>query len=170
MGNLKLTPAGIKLFFQLRQLNHTEVFVGFQAGKGTAKKRTKGKIEESGLDILTVAVWNEFGTSRIPARPFISQTWEKGRDKIMKFTQQVVKQVIDGKADVKTATNMLGTKVKSMIQSTIRNGEFVPNAPSTVKKKGSDKPLIDTGTMRQSVTYEVRKGGRGSSSSGVTIR
>lgn len=31
-----------------------------------------------------------------------------------------------------------------------------PNAPSTIKRKGSDRPLIDTGALRQSITYVVR--------------
>ena len=35
-----------------------------------------------------------------------------------------------------------------------------PNAPSTIRKKGSDKPLIDTGRLRQSVNYVIKpKGG-----------
>ena len=35
------------------------------------------------------------------------------------------------------------------------------NAPSTIRKKKSDKPLIDTGKMRQSVKYVIRKKGSG---------
>jgi hypothetical protein len=31
-----------------------------------------------------------------------------------------------------------------------------PNAPSTVAKKGSSNPLIDTGAMRQSVRSRIR--------------
>jgi hypothetical protein len=33
-----------------------------------------------------------------------------------------------------------------------------PNAPATIRAKGSSKPLIDTGEMRQSVTYQIRGG------------
>ena len=172
MGDLKLTPYGMKAMKQLRELNHLEVFVGFQAGQNTAKRRVEGKkqLEDTGVDILNVAVWNEFGTSTIPARPFIMQTWDKRRAEIYKFTQAIATRVIEGKAAAKESANQLGAKVKSMIQQTIRDGEFVPNAPSTIKKKGSSNPLIDTGTMRQSVTYVVRKKGSGGSwSSGVTI-
>lgn len=39
-----------------------------------------------------------------------------------------------------------------------RNG-WDPNAESTILAKGSDKPLIDTGDMRKSITYVVRKDG-----------
>ena len=30
---------------------------------------------------------------------------------------------------------------------------WAPNAPSTIARKGSDKPLIDTGELRKSITY-----------------
>ena len=36
-----------------------------------------------------------------------------------------------------------------------RNG-WAANAPSTIKQKGSDKPLIDTGAMRKAIVYVVR--------------
>ena len=32
-----------------------------------------------------------------------------------------------------------------------------PNAESTIKAKGSDSPLIDTGEMRKSITYAITK-------------
>ena len=38
-------------------------------------------------------------------------------------------------------------------------GKLAPNAPMTVAMKGSSKPLIDTGSMLNSITYAVRKKG-----------
>lgn len=32
-----------------------------------------------------------------------------------------------------------------------------PNKPSTIKRKGSDTPLIDTGALRASITYVIRE-------------
>lgn len=46
-----------------------------------------------------------------------------------------------------------------MIQKEIVNGDFVPNSPETIKRKGSDKPLIDTGRMRQSINYVIQEKG-----------
>jgi hypothetical protein len=34
---------------------------------------------------------------------------------------------------------------------------WAPNAPATIRAKGSDRPLIDTGEMRKSITYVVRQ-------------
>ena len=35
-------------------------------------------------------------------------------------------------------------------------GKLAPNAPSTIARKGHDKPLIDTGTLKASIDYEVK--------------
>lgn len=34
---------------------------------------------------------------------------------------------------------------------------WAPNRPSTIRRKKSDRPLIDTGTLRRSITYVVRE-------------
>ena len=51
--------------------------------------------------------------------------------------------------------------MKDVIQESITEGAWEPNAPSTVAKKKSSKPLIDTGRMRQSVNYIIRERGAG---------
>ena len=47
------------------------------------------------------------------------------------------------------------------MQDKITSGSFAPNAESTIKKKGSSKPLVDTGRMRKSVNYVIQKKGSG---------
>ena len=36
-----------------------------------------------------------------------------------------------------------------------QNG-WPPNSPRTIRRKGSDQPLVDTGEMRKAITYVVR--------------
>jgi len=52
----------------------------------------------------------------------------------------------------------MGVVVKGIVQQEIVEGDFAPNAPSTVRSKGSGQPLIDTGHMRQSVNFVIKKG------------
>jgi len=59
----------------------------------------------------------------------------------------------------KQALKELGIYQKDLVQQTITEGDFEPNAPSTIRKKRSDKPLIDTGRMRQSVNYVIKEKG-----------
>ncbi len=66
--------------------------------------------------------------------------------------------MIDGQLKPEGVLKNLGEFYQMKIQMTIRNaGSWaVPNAPSTVERKGSSSPLIDTGRMVQSVRYEIK--------------
>ena len=142
-----LTNDGMKLFYALDQLRKLEVAVGFQRGKDPYS---------DGTDLVDVAAQNEFGTSDIPARPFMRQSW-KNNDKAIK---QVVKNVIaavEQGQNISGLLNQVGVYGVGLVQDEIREGNFVPNAPATIKMKGSDRPLIDTGHMRQSVHYVIRE-------------
>lgn len=46
------------------------------------------------------------------------------------------------------------------VKKRIITGPFVPNAPTTIAKKGSDKPLIDTGQLLDAIDYKMHKPGQ----------
>ena len=56
------------------------------------------------------------------------------------------------------AMQVFGAVAAGEIQRRIARGIPPPNAPITIEIKGSSKPLIDTGRLRQSITYEVTGG------------
>jgi hypothetical protein len=159
---LKLTREGEKLKKALKELESLEVFVGFQRGKPHKEKKKK-KTEKEPPDVLDIALWNELGTSRgIPARPFIRQTYDKNKatfDNSLKTAAQMVA----GGQTAKQALSTLGNQAVGLMQAEIVDGGFAPNAPRTLEAKDSDVPLIDTGHMRQSVHFVVRKKGSGES-------
>ncbi len=54
-----------------------------------------------------------------------------------------------------------GTLAANSVKSFITDAEFFPLAPATIKNRlirgrTGDKPLIDTGQYRRSITYVVR--------------
>ena len=148
----KLTADGKKFYDMLGKLDQLEVRVGFQNGKAST---------DDGVDICDIAAWNELGTSTgIPARPFIRNTADKHEAEIQRYAANLAQQMCDGAITSDDMLKKLGVYVKGLMQKEIRNGDYVPNAPATIERKGSDKPLIDTGKMRQSVNYTVvPKGG-----------
>lgn len=117
----------------------------------------------NGISIVQYATWNENGVAskrgkwKIPPRSFIKGWADNNKDKIKTVIEKLFTQVQTGNATADEALKKLGLFAKSGIQEYIRNGNFVPNASSTVKKKGSSRPLIDTGAMRNAVNYEVVK-------------
>lgn len=52
---------------------------------------------------------------------------------------------------------LAGAFLEGRVKETIQRGrpDWPPLKPSTVKRKGSDKPLIDTGKLLNSITHKV---------------
>lgn len=156
-GSDKITPAGEKLLKNLNKMKKLQVRVGVQGGKKYKKKSRDGK--EEGADLVDIAIWNELGTGRIPARPFLGQTVDQHGAEIQKAAAQLVQKICKGQLDAQSALKQLGVLTVGYVQNQITDGDFEPNAPMTVQRKGSDHPLIDTGQLRQGISYVICKKG-----------
>lgn len=152
-GYDKLTPEGKKFYAELEKLKQNEVFIGYQAGHA---KHT----DEDGntADMAEIAMFNELGTENSPPRPFLRMTVDENKEKINQFVETQTKRIAQG-ASAEQCMKQMGAFGVSLVQEKIGNGTFTPLKESTIKAKGSDKPLIDTGQMRQSVHYVIKKGG-----------
>ena len=102
------------------------------------------------VDMLDVVMWNELGTVRSPSRPFLRMSVDENKDKITNFKQFAMLKIT-----TEQLLGLVGNFQVGLVQRKIRDGKYVPNAPSTIARKGSDKPLIDTGRMRQSVHFQI---------------
>lgn len=142
-----LTPEGKRYVEELKKLERLEVQVGYWRGKN---------FEDNGADLVDVALYNELGTSTSPARPFMKQSFENHEDDLQNACDEVNAELSRGGTAVQALEN-LGTFGKALVQQEIIDGEFEPNSAATINKKKSERPLIDTGTMRQSVDFKVVK-------------
>ena len=140
------TEAGKKFEKLLAEMSDKQVAVGFNADSGSY---------DDGASLVEVAAWNELGTRHIPSRPFIHDAIEFNNDKITMFAGASVRNAIENGGSAEEVLNQIGNMAKGLVQEEIRNGMWTPNAPSTIRKKGSDHPLIDTGYMRQNVKYVI---------------
>lgn len=147
-GFTDLTPEGRRYFRELQKMTEMEVRVGFQ---GDEKY-------EDGTTIAEVAAYNEFGSSDTPERPFMRQSFENHESELQAACDAANRLVSSG-GSADQALQQIGVVAKGLVQEEIVNGGFAPNAESTIKKKGSEQPLIDTGTMRQSVNFVVKRRG-----------
>ena len=148
-GMKNLTPEGERYFRQLQKLTELQVRVGFQSGEGDY---------EDGTELVQVAAYNEFGGSDRPARPFMKQSFENHEPELRQ-AGQMANNILAAGGSADMALNRIGAVAKGIVQTEIREGGFAPNAPSTIRSKGSDQPLIDTGHMRQSVNYVIKRKG-----------
>lgn len=148
MGDgFNLTPEGKRIFRELDKLGEMVVKVGFQMGEKYP----------NGTRVLDVAAFNEFGTESIPSRPFMRDSVYHNEDEIKAFLQSKVVDIIKDGKSAKQLLNEIGNFQTDVMQDTIEEGMFVLNAPSTILRKKSTNPLIDTGTMKNSIHYQIKK-------------
>lgn len=146
---------GFKKFIE-EAMKRPYITVGFHQDAGS---------EPDGTTIVEVAFWNEFGTvtkeghEHIPERSFMRSTLDDNKQAYFEFLEKLIAQIYAGDMDLEQAMNVFGLKVETDIKGRITAIQFPPNAPRTIEKKGSSKPLIDKGAMRAAVRYVVHMGG-----------
>lgn len=136
---------------------------------------------DDGVPVAQVAIYNEYGTSRIPPRPFMRPTVESQKGEWARTTGKVVSQVLRGKMSAEQGMTLVAQKAAGDIRQTITQ-VFEPElSPVTVllrqwRKEGKDitgktvgdaaravaegqrgegvttKPLVDTGHMLATCT------------------
>lgn len=125
---------------------------------GLPKESSAGQIYGNGISVVTVGAWHEFGLGFNPVRSFLRMPFAEKKDEIDDVTVAQFKQLFQGK-DVEKALGIIGAKARNISLQAFRTGGFgkwADNDPYTVKRKGSSKPLIDTGTLRNAITWVIR--------------
>lgn len=95
-----------------------------------------------------------------PPRPVLEPAIKANKEKIALQFSKIVKAAADKNADAMeraiTSTGMTAQNACRAWFKDPRNG-WPRNDPKTVKLKGSDKPLVDSGELRDSIVYVVRE-------------
>lgn len=159
-----------KLQRRMKVLGNTEVLVGvFEDSK--PREAAEG---ESAPTNVEVAVDQEFGKPGVPERSFIRAGIDHGREAIGEVAQQAMKDVLEGRLDVRSAGDRVGFAAVAEIQQTIRAG-IAPELSETTKARrdlrlgkkgsvsgapgaGSYTPLVDTGALWQSIVHKTNTG------------
>lgn len=87
----------------------------------------------------------------IPARPWLAPG-------VASASQEIIATIADGIEAGQTPDDTLeavGLVAVGAVKQYMTELKTPPNAASTIRKKGSSNPLIDTGAMRASVTHAV---------------
>lgn len=136
---------GVKtLIRKFEELRSKAVYVGIPA--------ESNPLLDKGFNMASLAAVLEFGNARIPSRPFLRDTLEKYREK---YTALFAEQLKQGKSP-EQAMSLIAVIAQGDVQDNIVNGNWTPNAKSTIRRKKSSKPLINTGRLRQSIRGVVK--------------
>ena len=116
----------------------------------------EGALYPDGKPVAMIAAINESGapSRNIPPRPFFrtmiakkSGEWPDAISGLLKRTDYNVDETL----------RVTGEAIQGQLIDSIENGGWIPNKPSTLARKHGEQPLIDTGTMINSVRYEIVK-------------
>lgn len=165
------------------RLSRLEVAVGWIDGNGTARQAkanldyrnaTGGLTPSLGAPVSQALIARTLNYGReagmtlggrkypaIPARPFMDVAKEKFGAVYPRLLKACLPRVLSGAMGVEEFGKLVAVRVKDSVVEAIRDsGRYAPLSPATLKNRrhGGDTPLVDTGAMVNSVTFEVRFG------------
>lgn len=108
-----------------------------------------------GTPVAYVATIQEFGTSRIPARPFMRPAVADHGQEWLDLLAEGAKASMNGGPSPVQVLEMVALQAAGNVAEKIVAVTSPALSPVTVARKGFDKPLVDTGQMLQSVTGKV---------------
>lgn len=115
---------------------------------------------DSGINNATLGVIQMFGSvsRNIPPRDFLTMPIEHNKRDLIRGLGSGAMRDAFNRGDYKRMFELLGVKAEEFVQMAFETGGFgrwAPNAPSTIARKGSSAPLIDTGQLRRAITSDV---------------
>ena len=170
---LSTSDSSPALFDSLKKLQKRQVYVGIPEANSTDREATllgmAGKSKGKKARRLAVAASQDVTNAgllfihtngsplkHIPARPVLEPAIEANKDSITFELGKAAKDVLEDRdptANLQRA-GLQGQNAARKWFTDPRNA-WAPNAPSTIRRKGSDRPLISTGAMRAAITSVV---------------
>lgn len=168
----------------IKTLTAKEVKIGVPADKAGRKPEDGEKGEPP--NNAEIGMWMEFGVpeKNIPARPFLVPGVQAIKDKAIKRLKKAGEAAIDGKLDeVANQLASIGLEGAAAVQRKITDGPFAQLSDRTIQARadrgrgGAKKylkqqaagqtpdadlvrPLMDTGALRQSISFVVTDKGK----------
>lgn len=133
---------------RIKDLADKELAIGILSDAGN---------HENGLSLAEVAAINEFGDGdKIPERSAHRNAFESNKAGLIKRAQGSARMIISGKVNDRDQLEKLGHWYAGELKNEIIAFDDPRNADATIKKKGADNPLIDTGRTVNAIQPVVR--------------
>lgn len=143
----------------VRELTSKQVLVGIPS-------TTAGR-DDTPINNAEIGYLMETGSpaQNIPERPFLVPGVENATKQFTPHLKAAGLSALEGKtAMIERDFDRAGMVASSAVKAKITDGPFTPLSPKTLQKRrakgrAGERPLIDTGQLRRSVTHVVRKKG-----------
>jgi len=156
MVGVKLVDHGLKaLEKNMKIMADLGVSIGYVGPLGIAD-------HGDGLNMATIAAFQEFGTNDIPARSFL-------RTFYVEFESQIKERWANERGLIFWEGKNRFAAYKEIAQGMARlalqrfdtaSSWAAPNSPETTKIKGSSTPLVDSGKLREHLGWSVTDKGK----------
>lgn len=147
-------PGSLRLGSLIPGLAHMRGSVELKVGVMSGATNPK-----SSIPVAEYATYNEYGAHietdtksfDIPARSFLRGTLDLNEDRYVSGLAQTLAEGVDPEI----ALELLGQVIEDDVKQAIETWEDPPNSPRTIRKKGRDMPLRDTGSLYRAITHTV---------------
>lgn len=125
---------------------------------GLPVEKVGGKVYGEGETVISVGAAHEYGAG-VPRRSFLRVPFTIKKDEIEKFMALQFRDVAEKGKDPARALGLIGTVAVDISKGAFTSrgyGTWPDITQVTKDAKGSSQVLIDTGTLRNSLSYVVR--------------
>lgn len=149
----KEVNGGFKGFLErFKSIGKPQVLIGVPYKANVIHKDTK-------INMATLLAIHALGlpSRGIPKRDPLLPAIEQNSDKYVRLLAQGIKNTLADGGDPRQVYEKLGLEATNDVKQYFVSGNFVPLSQKTIDAKGSSKPLISTGELRNSITFDVRE-------------
>jgi hypothetical protein len=123
-----------------------------------------------GQSVVEVALWNEFGTKTVPARPILGPIMDDNSTLIERWRLEMLENMATKGWTVQQCLDAMGFRIKTLVENRIKSNVgpaygtgLKPNSAEVIAQRQQDKrakgqlpvTLIASGLMLRSVTYKT---------------
>lgn len=103
---------------------------------------------------------HQTGYINIPERSFIRASYDTGKQKMDRIVREALDKMVTGERDAAGTMNAIGAQLAQMTQNYINEGNAKPpKSEFTQSRSSQHTPLVDSGRLVGSITWEVEGGG-----------
>lgn len=142
----------------MERAKNAVVKVGLPASEAATSKAYQSDGDSSAPNVLEVGIWHEYGTQFVPMRSFLRAPFIEKQSDLKKVIDGQFKLVLEKGLDVEIALGRVGLMARNISVGAFKTqgyGQWPDIKQSTKDAKGSSGILIDTGLLRNSITWVV---------------
>lgn len=142
----------------MERAKNAVVKVGLPENEAATSKAYKSDSDKTAPTVLDVGIWHEYGTQTVPMRSFLRAPFIEKQADLKAVINAQFKLVLEKGMDVEIGLGRVGLAARNISVGAFKTqgyGQWPDIQQSTKDAKGSSGILIDTGLLRNSITWVV---------------